>query len=49
MKKELGGDAFARDDDDDDDDDDDVMNAVDQFLMDQNGAYSMTTGLRVLM
>ena len=46
MKKELGGDAFARDDDDDDDD---VMNAVDQFLMDQNGAYSMTTGLRVLM
>ena len=37
MKKELGGHHFARDDD--------VMNAVDQFLRDQNG---VPEGIRLL-
>ena len=39
MNKELGGHHFATDDD--------VMNAVDHFLRDQNGAFS-TEGIALL-
>ena len=39
MKKELSGHHFGRDDD--------VMNAVDHFLRDENGAF-YTEGIRLL-
>ena len=39
MKQQLSGHQFARDDD--------VMNAVDHFLRDQNGAF-YTEGIRLL-